>query len=270
MKAFELSQGNLPLMSDTLSDENGPVDLTGATVVLILQGAGLTFNPTAVITNATDGTVEYQLIAPQTAVVGSYQGQWQVTDSSGGVRSFPTCPFNFEIIPSLPITPPSGFTRLSDLYGDIRAATGDFSKTLYEDSALASVMKLVLRSGLVKTDGHDCRRQPMCWKVAPDGISLLPAIQDSDVQAYSLLVYNSALKLVTPNMAAYAYRTRAMSERFGEQKDFLFELKNLLYELENEQAYATITGLRSTLFAINGIFVWSYLQAEDNVNLSFH
>jgi hypothetical protein len=33
---------------------------------------------------------------------------------------------------------------------------------------------------------------------------------------------------------------------------------------------ASITGLRASLFAVNGIWVWSYLQAEQNINLSFN
>ena len=199
-----------------------------------------------------------------------------MTDSGGGVRSFPTRPFVFEIVAALPVPQVTQFTVLSDLFDDVRAITGDFKKRLYEDSAIASVMRVVLRSHLVADDRYPggwrggCPPPRGLWTLAPDGLSLSPALQNSDVQPYLKLVYNTALKLVTPNLAAYAYRTRALSERFGEQKDFLFELKNLLYELENDQAWANITGLRSWLFAVNGIWVWSYMQAEDNIDLSFH
>ena len=111
--AFEISRGNLPLLTDVLTDETGtPVDLTGSGVQLILQSGALILTAAALVTNATGGAVQYQFVAPQTDVTGAYQGQWKVTDVSGGIRSFPTCPFNFEIVPALPLPPVTSFTKL--------------------------------------------------------------------------------------------------------------------------------------------------------------
>jgi hypothetical protein len=271
---IKISQGNLPLLTDTLTDETGnPADLSTSTVIFNFQGVGVSFAPAATVVNAVAGMVSYQFVAPQTALTGFYQGQWQVTDGTGGVRSFPTRPFSFEIIPALPLPGVTSFAKLSDLYDDVRALTGDFKRQLYEDSAIASVMRTQLRLGRVKESG---RRRANCddgahrWTVGPDGQTISPAILDTDIGAYSLLIYHTALALVTPNLAAYSYRTRALSERFGEQKDFLAEFKLAIYELEDGgQTYASVSGLRSTLFAVNGIFVWSYLQMENNINLSF-
>ena len=279
MNAFKISQGNLPTLTDTLTDDTGAlIDLTGATVGLNFQQvpAGTAYAATATVTNATGGNVQYQFVAPQTAVTGEYQGQWLVSDAGGGVRSVPTRPFRFEIIAAVPTPPATQFARLPDLFDDVRAITGDFKKRLYEDSAIASVMRVVLRRHQV-SDGRygggwrgGCLPPAGLWLLGADGLSISPPIENTDVQPYMKLVYNTALTLVTPNLAAYSYRTRALSERFGEQRDMLAELKNLLYELENDQAWANISGLRSWLFAVNGIWMWSYMEAENNIDLSFH
>lgn len=245
-----------------------PVDLTGAAVALLFEGAGTAYSPAATILVPAEGTVQYTFTAPQTALPGVYRAQWRITAAGGAVTT--ARPFEFEIRAAVAVPDVTQFTRLSDLYDDIRALTGDFQKQVYEDSAIASVMRTQLRLGRVKTEG-ECHRGRTRWTVGPDGMTLVPAILGTDIRAYSLLVYYSALTLVTPNLAAYSYRTRAMSERWGEQKDFLAELKNALYDIEDgEQSWANVTGLRSWLFAVNGIWVWSYNQAEANIDLSFH
>ena len=265
---FKLAAGDQPLLTGTIGSGNGgsdptALDLTGCTVRFLFQGPGAQTAAAATVVDAPNGRVQYRFLAADTAVPGDYTGEWQVTDAGGNVTTYPPEGFEFQIVPALPAPQVTQFTRLSDLYDDVRAITGDFGRRLYEDSAIRSVMMTVLRQGRVKAD---CRR----WTLAPDCLGISPAILNTDIQAYSLLVYHTALILVTPNIAAYSFRTRALSERFGEQRDFLAELKNTLYDLEDEGAYATVTGLRSTLFAVNGVWVWSYLQAQNNIDLSFH
>jgi hypothetical protein len=148
----------------------------------------------------------------------------------------------------------------------VRALTGDFKKRMFEDTAIRDAMRLTLRLSRVKKG--DCEGG-MTWRLGPDGNTITPAIGADDVLAYSLLVYHAAHTLVLPNIAAYSFRTRELAERFGEQKDFLFVLQNMLHELENgEGIWSNITGLRSWLFNVNGIWVWSYMQTETNINLS--
>jgi len=274
MNKLLIPANNLPLMSDTLSNEEGVVDLTGCTVQLVFQlaPAGTSYTRAATVADAVNGGVSYQFVTGDTAVIGCYLAQWTVTDGGGGVRSYPSCPFPFEIVTSLPAPPEVSFTRLSDLFDDVRALTGDFKKNLYEDSAIASVMKTVLRLGRVKVDGfgHRCHGHAKRWTVGADGLSISPAILPTDVLAYSLLVYHTAKILITPNIAAYSYRTRALSERFGESRDFLAEMDNIIYQLEDgEQTYGTISGLRASFFALNGIFAWSLEYAVNSIELSF-
>ena len=282
MIKFTITAGDQPTVRDTLTvpgtdavtdltpgavPDLDPVDLTGAAVALLFEGAGGSYSPAATILDPAAGTVQYTFTPAQTAQPGVYRAQWQITAAGGAVTTSPR--FEFEIRAALAVPDVTQFTRLSDLFEDVRAVTGDFKKQVYEDCAIASVMRTQLRMGRVKTDGCGSRGRTR-WTLGPDGNTLQPAILSTDIEAYSLLVYYSALTLVTPNLAAYSYRTRALSERFGEQKDFLAEMKLALYEIENgNQTWANVTGLRSWLFAVNGIWVWSYQQAEDTINLSF-
>ena len=271
---FKIASGDRPLLSDSLrsaTSGNGggdpaPQDLTGCTVKLLFQGAGVEFASPASITDAVNGGVQYRFQSGETDVPGDYYGEWQVTDAYGNITTYPPAGFEFQIVPALPVTPPTSFTKLSDLFDDVRALTGDFKKRVYEDTAIRDVMRLMLRLGRVKND--DCTGGTV-WRLAADGNTITPAIGPDDVLAYSLLVYHAAHQLVLPNMEGYSYRTRELSERFGEKKDFLFNLQNVLHELENgDGIWSNITGLRSWLFSVNGIWAWSYMQAETNINLS--
>jgi len=270
--AFKIVQGNLPLLTATLTDAAGaPVVLTGCTVAfafqLAPQGTGIT--AAATVTDALNGKVSYQFAAGQTAAPGFYRGQWRVANGPA-LTLYPACGyFDFEIIGALPLAAAS-FDKLADFYDDIRAVAGDLGRRkIYEDGAIAGMMRHQLRMKRVRQE----RRAGGCtvWTLTPDIMGLAPAITNDDTLAYALLVYHTAHQLVLPNLEAYSYRTRALAERFGERKDFLFVLQNTLYDLENgEGAYANVSGLRNWLFAVNGIWVWSWLQAEQNIELSFH
>lgn len=275
MKKLKIAQGQTPTIQQTLIQSNGqPVNLTGCTVTFVFQiaGGGVNFSGAATLVNATMGQVSYTFGSGQTATAGSYEGQWQVVDGSGNTTLYPSggTYFCFDIQPALPTTPPTGFATLAQLYDDVRAVTGDFNRQLYTNEQLASVMRVQLRLG--KIIEPPCRGQAMIrFALGADNQTISPTIGNSNVHAYALLVYRTAHALVLPNIAAYNYRTRAMSERFGEQKDFLFTLQNILYELENgEQTWAEISGLRSWLFMVNGIWIWSFTELEQSFETSFH
>ena len=273
---FKIVQGNLPTLNATLKGPTGaPVDLTGATVAIQIQlaPAGINFSGSATVaSDPTTGQVSFQFSQGQTDVPGVYQAQWVVT-LNGAETIHPTSGyFYFEIVPPLPLPQPTSFTLLSDFFDDIRAITGDFNRRLFQDSAISSVMRTQLRLGRVRVDNHPRHRGgTVVWQLTPDLRGITPAITQEDVLAYALLIYHSAHTLILPNMEAYAYRTRALSERFGERKEFLFNLQNVLYELEDGQGtWVNVNALQNWLFAINGIWVWNFNQAELNVELSFH
>ena len=73
----------------TLQDQNGnPLDLTGATVTLVVVSPSTvrTTYPAA-ITSATAGTVAVTLNAAAIPTPGAYQLQWDVTFSDGSTGS---------------------------------------------------------------------------------------------------------------------------------------------------------------------------------------
>ena len=258
---FTLTVGDRPLLTDSLG-----LDLTAQTVKLVAQGPDVTYSGNATITDAPGGLVSYRMVTGQTAVSGDYTAAWQVTNANGEISTQPT--FAFQILPALPVAEPTSYSKLTDFYDDIRALTGDFKKRVYEDSAIGSMMRTQLRLGRVQI--YDGAAGGSVWRLGNDGLSITPAILPADITAYSLLIYHTAHNLVLPDMAAYSYRTRALAESFGVRKDFLFNLQNVIYNLEDgEMIGANVTGLRSWLFSINGIWAWNYLQAERQIDLSF-
>lgn len=81
-----------PPIEATLSDANGPVNLTGSTVKLILKSAGAgstVITGTCTIVSAAAGTVRYDWLAPDTASVNTLSGEFEVTWSTGKITTFP-------------------------------------------------------------------------------------------------------------------------------------------------------------------------------------
>ena len=274
MKKFKIAQGTTPTITQTIITSNGqPVNLTGYSVNFVCQieGGGVNFSGGATIVNASLGQVSYTFLSGQTATAGPYEAQWQVVDPSGNTTLYPVGSyFCFDILSALPTTPPTGFSTLAQLFDDVRAVTGDFDRQLYTNQQIASVMRVQLRLGRII---EPCRRgQPQVrFALGPDNQSIVPAITDTYMHAYALLIYKTAHQLILPNIAGYNYRTRAMSERFGEQKDFIFTMQNLIYELENgEQTWANVSGLRSWLFMVNGIWIWTFTELDAAFETSFH
>jgi DUF4097 and DUF4098 domain-containing protein YvlB len=108
MADFTLKQGDTwPPLQATLSDENGPLNLTGATVSLDLKatngGAVLALaGSTTILAPATNGAVSYQWAVGDTATVGTYSGEFEITWPNGTVTTVPSATyFTVTIVPNL-------------------------------------------------------------------------------------------------------------------------------------------------------------------------
>lgn len=91
-----------PNLAANLFDGDGSIpSLDGASVVFKMRKSGsttATVNSAAVVTNASKGEVTYTWSASDTATVGSYEGEFEVTYSGGGVQTFPNNQYiNIEI-----------------------------------------------------------------------------------------------------------------------------------------------------------------------------
>lgn len=74
-----------------LVDADGtPVNLTGATVQFLMsRGSTSTVAAAAVIVDAATGTVRYDWQTGDTGTSGTYRAEWEVTDSTNHVQTFP-------------------------------------------------------------------------------------------------------------------------------------------------------------------------------------
>lgn len=91
---FSIKQNDTsPAMLATLQDASGvAINLTGATVRFHMRAIGsnsTVVNSVATVVSALLGTVRYNWIAANTATIGSYQAEFQVTYSDATVETFP-------------------------------------------------------------------------------------------------------------------------------------------------------------------------------------
>lgn len=68
-----------------------PINLTTATSVKLLMKtlAGSLIQRTATVTDATNGVVTVTFTAPDTATAGSYQAEFEITWTGGGIETVP-------------------------------------------------------------------------------------------------------------------------------------------------------------------------------------
>jgi hypothetical protein len=99
---MRIKQGDTIPMTAQLRDTNGPVNLTGATVVGYIYhsptGVFLSSGTATVVGDATQGNVSLPLSAGQTAVAGAYFVEWKVTFGGGAIQRFPGSSYNEIVI----------------------------------------------------------------------------------------------------------------------------------------------------------------------------
>jgi hypothetical protein len=110
MADFTFKRGDTyPFLKAQLKDGNdAPVNLTGATVRLLLKTQGgtptLLVNQTCTIVDAVAGRVQYEWQAGDTDDVNTLSGEFEVTWSDGEITTFPNEGF-FEVAFGLDLGP---------------------------------------------------------------------------------------------------------------------------------------------------------------------
>lgn len=239
---YLLTAGDTPTLTDVLTDGGVAVDLTDAAVVFLASGPAA-FTQAGTITDALTGSVAVTLTAVQTALAGVYAGQWRVTIGAGVVH-YPAEPFAFQVAAPVPAEVPAEVSQLRDLIEPVRALVGDLNAASYqyEDANLVSVLRSVVRLGRVPG-----------YRLSADAQAVTPAFTDGTVRSLALLVYHAAKTLLLPNVASYHYRTRALSERFGEQTRFLFDLESAIYDLEFGEMFQSFQTFHAWLVGTTGV-----------------
>lgn len=92
--AFYIKQNDTsPFLLATLKDGNGNlIDLTSATVRFHMRPVGSTtavVDAAAIVTNEDQGGVKYVWDAADTANIGSFQAEFEVTYFDGSIETFP-------------------------------------------------------------------------------------------------------------------------------------------------------------------------------------
>ena len=92
--AFYIKQNDTrPIISATLIDGDGSIaNLDGASVVFKMRKVGATVSTVdaaATIADAENGKVTYAWTALNTATVGDYEAEFEVTYAGGGIQTFP-------------------------------------------------------------------------------------------------------------------------------------------------------------------------------------
>src|SRR5437899_676895 len=92
MSAINIKRGDTSrLLTDTLTINGAPINLTGASVVLVFKDpdAGTTVRRNASIVSPSAGTVQYQLVSADVQNALTWLLEWEVTLSGGGVITIP-------------------------------------------------------------------------------------------------------------------------------------------------------------------------------------
>jgi hypothetical protein len=94
MADFTMKQNDTwPPLPATLQDANGPINLTTATSVRLILvptggGAAIVDDPVTIV-SAAAGTVRYTWVTGDTATIGTFKGEFEITWNDGKIGTVP-------------------------------------------------------------------------------------------------------------------------------------------------------------------------------------
>ena len=201
---------------------------------------------TAVVVDAAAGLAAYTLTASDTMNPGMYRAQFSFTDGTGTQQFFPATGWIwFEV---QEFAAPTLFSALADFCEPVRAIMGDFRRPFkFEDASIASVVRTVVRCGHLGS----------MYAISANAMSIVPAL--TRASDFALVVYWSARTLLRPGIRGESWATRGLKVRRNDQKDFLYELENVIYYTENPHQLASFQSYYAWVNSLAGINVWGLM-----------
>jgi hypothetical protein len=229
-----------------LFEQADAVSADSAGFVVALAGSQVQTRSAVVVGNPSLGQAAYVLTSTDTMTPGRYRAQFQVSSAEGPMLYFPAQDWIWFDVADF--VAPTTYSALVDFYEPVRAVMGDFRRPFkFEDASLASVVRSMVRTGKIGPR----------YTISPDALSVQPAV--IRVQDLAALTYWSARTLLGPQLRGESWATRGLKARRNDQRDFLFEMENILYDIENPTQMASFQSYYSWVNSLAGINVWGLM-----------
>lgn len=147
---------------------------------------------------------------------------------------------------------------LTETYDVARILLGDFDAVVqqFSDTTLLKAARAVIRLQRLPT-----------LSLSLDQMAVTP---DPTAAQFALLTLWQAKLLITPSPNGYSYRTRAISERFGDNRNHIAEMERRIHELENgEGAFSGWQSYYCWLLGFEGLPVGGVLT-DVNIRAPFY
>ncbi len=258
---FSIRAGDLvPVVRGTLANVDAqtadgvttPQDLTGCSVFFIYSKVGeVGISRAATITNPLAGEVEYAWQEGETDDDGEYQFRWKVIFPTGEPMSFSNRELQY-----FTIIPKEIVSNLGDFRPCIQLWMGDLDPTFrrYSNDTLDTAVKAVVRMGRVP--GYTV-----------SGNSILPGVTNPN--HFALVVFRVCEALIAHTPDSYQFRTRALSERFGSQFDFINTIAMEIHKLINGSMFGAWQTFYDWQMGMAGLNL-AAVMTEMNVSAPFY
>jgi hypothetical protein len=222
-----------------------PVSEDSSGFVVALSGSQVQTRAATVV-DAPSGQAAYVLTSTDTMAPGQYRAQFQVSSPDGPISYFPAQGWIWFMVDEF--VAPTSYSSLWDFHEPVRAIMGDFRKPfMFEDCALSSVVRTMVRTGKIGS----------MYSISADNKSILPAV--TRVSDFAALTYWAARTLLGPKARGESWGSRGLKVRRNDQRDFLFELENILFDIQHGHQITSFQSYYAWVNSLAGINVWGLL-----------
>ena len=146
-------------------------------------------------------------------------------------------------------------TAISDLYNALRHLLGDRDSTvqLYQDSSLLIAVQTMVQMGKVSA-----------FELSTDHLSITPAITTPNDLA--LLLYHTVLSFVASEPDSQSYRTRAVSETTGANREFIWQLTSSIHELQSGTMFDSWQSFGAWIQGVAGVDLVTFLSPLSSIS----